>query len=153
MIKATRLTEKSWLLMRKRTRCGLMRKEGESYSIMGGTLSGKYENLETLENQTGEKFNFVEPKVKEDKDPIFLEGYPVKVDEVFIVETENEYPTYTKIEGSLDIYAAGYWCINFNGNWHPHYCPRIKTLSENEHIGPLKTKLEMDHFLRIENNK
>lgn len=153
MIKATQLTEKSWLLMKKRTRCGLMRKEGEAYSIMGGPFSGTYVNLQALEKGVGDEFNFVEPTVKEETDPVFLEEYPVKVDEVFNVDTEHGYPTYTKKEGSTDVYAAGYWCINFNGNWHGHYCPRNKTLLENETIGPLKTKLEMDHSLRVENGK
>ena len=124
-----------------------MRKEGESYSVMGGPFSGKYDDLAVLEKETGEKFNFMEAKVKEDRDPIFLEGYPVKVEEAFDVNTENGYPIYTKREGSKDIYAAGYWCINFKGNWHGHYCPRIKTLNENENIGPLKTKLEIKRLL------
>ncbi len=153
MIKATQLTEKSWLLTKKRTRVGIMRREEESYSIMGGPFSGKYDDFETLEKKTNETFNFEEKKIKEELEPVFLEGYPVKVDEVFDVNTECGYPTYTKRIGSSDIYAAGYWCINFKENWHGHYCPRNKTLNENEHIGPLKTKLEMDHSLRIENNK
>ena len=130
-----------------------MRKEGETYSIMGGPFSGKYDDLEDLEKKIGEKFDFEKRKIKKEKEPIFLEGYPVKVDETFDINTETGYPTYTKREGSSDVYAAGYWCINFKGNWHGHYCPRAKTLNENEHIGPLKTKLEMDHSLRIENSK
>ncbi len=152
MIKATKLTEKSWMLSKRRTRCGILRKDDETYIIMGGPYSGKYENLEILESKI-EKFEFVEAKIKENKDPIFLEEYPVKADEVFDVSNENGYPTYTKKEGSTDVYAAGYWCINYNGNWHGHYCPRIKTLSEYEYIGPLKTKLEMDHNLKVGNSK
>lgn len=152
MIKATKITEKSWLLSKRRTRCGLLRKDGDAYIIMGGPHSGKYENLTILEEKI-EKFEFVEPVIKENKEPIFLEGYPVKVDEAFDINNEKGYPTYTKKEGSADVYAAGYWCIDFNGNWHGHYCPRAKTLVENNNIGPLKTKLEMDHSLRVENGK
>ena len=40
MIKASQLTEKSWMLTKKRTRTGLMRKEEETYSMMGGPFTG-----------------------------------------------------------------------------------------------------------------
>lgn len=153
MIKATKLTEKSWILSRKRSRCGLMRQNNEGYTIMGGSFAGTYTNISDIEKESGEKIKFIEPKIKEDKEPIFLDEYPVKADEVFDVSTEQGFPTYTKREGSLDIYAAGYWCIKFKDSWHGHFCPRTKTLKENEHIGPLKTKLEMDHTLRIENSR
>lgn len=148
------LTDKSWMLTKKKIgRCGLMRKDGEEgYAVLGGPYAGKYETLEVFENKANDVVEFVEEAVKEDKEDIIIEGYPVKHDEVFDVLTE-EYPSYTKREGSSDRYAVGFWCINFNGKWHGHYCPRVKTLTENENIGPLKTKLEMDHILRIENNK
>lgn len=154
MIKATQLTEKSWILIKgKGNRCGLMRQQGEGYAILGGPFPGTYDSVDALQEVAGEKIKFVEAKKKEEKEEVMLGDFPVKHTEVFDVTDDGGYYTYTKKEGSTDIYAAGYWCINFNGKWHGHFCPRNKTLMDNDHIGPLKTKIEMDHTLKIENGK
>ncbi len=154
MIKATELTPKSWLLSKSSKKLGLLREtKNDGYAIIGGPYSGDYSELKDLEKATGQPIKFVKPEKKEEKDPIFVEGYPVKHEPIFLIESDVHYFVYTKKEGSQDQYGAGYFCIQFKGKWQSSYCPRIKTLEEHPWIGPFKTKLEMDHTIRVENNK
>lgn len=152
MIKATALTEKSWLLSRRTGKLGLLRKIEEGFAIMGGPHPGKYIDLKELESQFNEKFKFVEAKkAREEKEETIIEGYPVKHDTVFLVESDGTLHSYTKKEGSSDIYLAGYFCIKFKGKWQSSFCPRAKTLEEHPWKGPFKDKLTMDHTIRVEN--
>lgn len=154
MIKATELTEKSWLLSEDSKKMGLLRKTVDGYAIIGGPHHGKSGTHENIEELFGQRLKFVKPKKKnEEKETIFVEGYPIKHEISFLVESQENLHTYTKKEGSADLYIAGYFCIEFRGKWHGSFCPRVKTLDENDWMGPYKTKLEMDHTIRMENNK
>ncbi len=153
MIRAVRLTEKSWILYNNRQKCGLMRMNGEGYSILGEPFFGDYTNFEDLQNSIGDKIKFVESKIKKQSEENILNGYPVKHVEVFDTILEEKYPTYCKIQNSNDRYAAGYYGVKFKGSWVPKYCPRAKTLNDYPYIGPFKDKISRDHILRIENNK
>jgi len=152
MIKAVQLTEKSWILYNNRQKCGLMRTNGEGYSILGEPFYGDYMSFEDLQEKVGDTFKFVESKIKKESEENFLEEYPVKHIEIFDTILE-EYPTYSKKQNSNDRYAAGYYGVKFKGSWVPKYCPRVKTLKDYPYIGPFKDKISRDHILRIENNK
>lgn len=152
MIKAVQLTKKSWILYNNRQKCGLMRMNGEGYSILGEPFFGDYTSFEDLQEKVGDKFKFVESKIRRESEENFLEEYPVKHIEMFDIQTE-EYPTYSKKQNSNDRYAAGYYGVKFKGSWVPKYCPRVKTLVDYPYVGPFKDKISRDHTLRIENNK
>ncbi len=152
MIKAVQLTKKSWILYNNRQKCGLMRMNGEGYSILGEPFFGDYTSFEDLQEKVGDKFKFVESKIRKESEKNFLEEYPVKHIEMFDTQTE-EYPTYSKKQNSNDRYAAGYYGVKFKGSWVPKYCPRVKTLVDYPYVGPFKDKISRDHTLRIENNK
>lgn len=152
MIKATTLTKKSWLLSRGIGKLGLLRKIETGYAIMGGPHPGKYTELKELESQFNDKVKFVEAKkIREEKEETIIEGYPVKHNPIFLVESDGNLHTYVKKEGSSDIYIAGYFCIQFKEKWQSSFCPRAKTLEEHPWKGPFKDKLTMDHTIRIEN--
>lgn len=152
MIKATALTERSWLLSRRVGKLGLLRKIEDGYAIMGGPFPGKYVDIEKLESQFNEKIKFVAAKkVREEKEETFIEGYPVKHETTFLLESDQNLHTYVKKEGSSDIFVAGYFCIQFKGKWQSSFCPRAKTLGEHPWKGPFKDKLTMDHTIRVEN--
>jgi len=152
MIKAVQLTKKSWILYNNRQKCGLMRMNGEGYSILGEPFFGDYTSFEDLQEKVGDKFKFVESKIRKESEENFLEEYPVKHIEMFNTQTEK-YPTYSKKQNSDDRYAAGYYGVKFKGSWVPKYCPRVKTLTDYPYVGPFKDKISRDHILRIENNK
>ena len=154
MIKATELTPKSWLLSTSAKKLGLLRKTiNEGYAIIGGPYNGEYTKLEDLEKIAKQSIEFIKSKKKEEKAQSFIEGYPVKHNNIFLVENDANYCVYTKKEGSQDYYGAGYFCIQFKGTWQGSYCPRIKTLDSHPWIGPFKTKIEMDHTKKVENRE
>jgi hypothetical protein len=154
MIKANKMTECSWLLQSRIERMGILRFIDNKYSIIGGDFPGEYADQDTLEKKLGDKIKFVEPKTdKTDDGDLFIEGYPIKHDQYFVVASEDELHTYVKREGSGDFYMAGYFCIQFKGKWQPSFCPRAKTLSEHKWLGPFKDKVTMDHTIRVENNR
>ena len=125
MIKATTLTKKSWLLSKRIGKLGLLRKIEDGYAIMGGPFPGEYIDLKTLESKFGEKFKFVEAKkIREEKEETVIEGYPAKHSPVFLIESDENLHTYSKKEGSTDIYVAGYFCIQFKGKWQSSPCNR-----------------------------
>lgn len=155
MIKAVQLTENSWILYNRTEKYGLMRRvDQDGYGIIGGPFPGEYKSLEELEKKVGGgSFKFLKSKAMKNVIENFVHGYPVKHEEVFDVDADGNYPVYTKKKSSNDLYAAGYWCFQFKGKWQGSYCPRVKTVEEYPNVGPFKTKIEMDHTVKVENNK
>lgn len=154
MIKANRMTERSWLLQSRIERMGILRFTNNKYSIIGGDHAGEYSDQKDLEQALGGKIKFVEPRTeKSNTDQLLIEGYPIKHDQYFLIASEDNLHTYVKREGSDDFYMAGYFAIQFKGKWQPSFCPRAKTLSEHQWLGPFQDKVTMDHTIRVENNR
>lgn len=151
MIKAIGLTEKSWILYKGLTKLGLMRLEDDVYIVIGSEYAGSYKTVEELEETLKDKVQFEKANDKE-SEKVEVEGYPSKHYEAYDIEV-GDFPSYAKREGSKDRYAAGYYCILFANGYQGSFCPRVSTLEAYKWIGPFKTKLEMDHTLRVENSK
>ncbi len=95
-INAVQLTENSWILYNKRQKCGLMRTNGEGYSILGEPFFGDYLSLEELQERIGSSIKFVKSKIKKQSEENHLNEYPVKHIEMFDIILDEEYTTYTK---------------------------------------------------------
>ena len=153
MIKAVPMTEKSWILYDKSTRCGLMRLIDEKeYSVLGGPYAGKYDNLKKLK-ETLKEVTFQKLVLNKEQEKAIVCDFPVKHDTAIEVGEEDGIQLYTKIEGSKDVYAAGYFSVNTKDKWQTVFCPRYKTLQDNKYHGPYKSKMDADHESRIENKK
>jgi len=114
MINAIPITEKSWILYEKMERCGLMRLvDNTKYTIMGGPYAGKYDNLKELE-KTLNKLTFEKMKVNKEIEKATVGDFPIKHDTAHEIKSVDNLRLYTKIEGSKDIYAAGYFSIKTN---------------------------------------
>ena len=152
MISATPLTERSWILFENSERCGLMRlSEQEEYTILGGPYAGKYKNIDELNTAT--KVKFEKLKTNKEQEKAEIGEYPVKHDTVFEKEPKDGLYLYTKIEGSKDIYVAGYFSIKGNDKWSTVFCPRYKIIKDTEFHGPYKSKMDADRETKIENSK
>lgn len=152
MIKAKPITENSWILFNKLERCGLMRKLDVGYVVIGGSAFGEYDEIKTLEEIIG-KITFEKLKINVEHEKLILDDFPVKHDSVFEKEIVDNIHLYTKIEGSKDVYAAGYFSVKSKDKWQTVFCPRYKTIENNEFHGPYKSKMEADHETKMENNK
>jgi len=154
MIRATALTENCWLLSKKIGKLGLLRKlYNNEYEILGGPNPGRYQTINDIETKFNKKIKFIELKTKKEKEILFIEGYPIKHNSYFLVENDDKFYIYSKREGSLDLYVAGYFCIEFKGKWQSSFCPRLRTLEDHKWKGPFKDQMTMNHTIRMENKK
>lgn len=153
MIEAIPMTEKSWILYNKSERCGLMRLIDETgYSVLGGPYAGKYDDLKNLKD-TVKDITFKKLVVNKEQEKAIVSEFPVKHDPVFEAGIEEGVHLYTKIEGSKDVYAAGYFSVKTKNKWQTVFCPRYKTLGENLFHGPYKSKMDAENETKIENKK
>lgn len=154
MIKAVPMTENSWILYDKSERKGLMRIVDEKgYAILGGPYAGKYDDLKALKSAVDGKLTFEKMKANKTIEKSTVGEYPIKHDTYFEVEDESDLFLYTKIEGSKDVYAAGYFSVKGKEKWQTVFSPRHKSLIETSFHGPYKSKMDADHETKMENNK
>ena len=154
MIKATPLTERSWILYENTVRQGLMRlTTDEEYLIMNGPYSGKYSTVIALNKAVKSKVTFERLKEKKEQEKDEIGGYPVKHASVFEIDPKDGLNLYTKIEGSNDIYVAGYFSVKGKDKWQTVFCPRYNSLKETTFHGSYKSKMDADHETTIENKK
>lgn len=151
MMKALELTSKSWILSIRQGNVGIMRKDDDKYIIIGSDHSGSYNSLKDVEDTFNEEILF--DTLCDDKEKALVDNYPTKHSEVFDIIIED-IPSYTKRQGSTDRYAAGYYAIKFEKGCQSSFCPRLSTL-ENQKIwqGPFKTKIEVDHAVKLLSEK
>jgi hypothetical protein len=70
-------------------------------------------------------------------------GYPTDQEEVFNVKEIDGYPTFTKKAASKSTHVAGWYGLKFKNGWVCSLCPRLSTITTNQHVGPFKTKMEL----------
>lgn len=134
------MTETSWILQRDGMRLALiMAKDGQLIS-MGKLEKSKFKDLAELGKFLGGKVVIEEPEEDSSGEELGnIGGYPIKHNNAVPVDG-SELPTYKR--GKTE-HSAGYYGIKFNHGWVTSYCPKLTTLTENEYIGPFRTKLEM----------
>lgn len=77
-------------------------------------------------------------------------GYPAETDGGLfngVYDISKKLPIYTKEEKSKSFFCAGYYLINYSGNWVKSYCPKTLTLDRNAYKGPYRTEDEMKKIL------
>ena len=57
-------------------------------------------------------------------------------------DVQRKLPLYTKQPKSKSIFCAGYYLINFNGEWSTEFNPKNIMISRYEFLGPFKTQEE-----------
>lgn len=134
------MTDTSWILQRDGVRLALILAKDGEYHSMGKLERNKFKDLADLGKFLGGKVEI--EQVEEDatgEELGNINGYPVK--HMNAVPTEGEeLPVYKR---GKTPHSAGYYGIKFAHGWVTSYCPKLTTLTENEFIGPFRTKLEM----------
>lgn len=145
------LTPSSWLLIENGERMGLVSQSNEELVVIGKKLPGKYASLKDLESKAGSKLTIEQMAEPEpEKEQGAVEGYPIKHAEWHNVMLDPV-PSYTRTSKSNNRYGAGYYALKFGHGWTAALCPKLATLAEYEHIGPFRTKLEMQHQISAKN--
>lgn len=141
------ITENSWILHSVNGRIGVVFKENNEYTVIGQIEKKKFKDFNELSLFL--KGTVTIEEVEEDNTSIEagnVDGYPIKHSKSYDIKNA-EYPSYSKVEGSTNRFAAGYYGINFTTGWVYSFCPKVVTLEENNWIGPFRTKLEMQNAI------
>jgi len=151
------LTEISWIVSHGGNRLGMAyKKQDDTYQLLGfkGLSKNTFGSIEDLEQNLNGEIVF-EEMINDSllTDEVGdIEGYPIKHDACFDIISGAQ-PSYRKKESSGIRFAAGYYALLFNTGWVGSLCPKVVTLQQNQHLGPFKNKLEMNHAIKCENNK
>jgi len=144
--------DKFWIVERNGQKVGTLRRD-EGFVLTVNDKKARFPDEATLLARAKISFGnaIVKQKTKVENE---VHGFPCKTKPYNgIYDLKRKLPLYTKTEKSQSFYCAGYYCIEFENGWVKAYCPKLITLSRNNFIGPLKTKLEMQEQLRKMSNE
>lgn len=145
------LTDKSWLLYANEERIGLVSNSNNKLIVVGSLDKKIFNNIEELKSTLGSLIIEEADTTESETSTGDIEGYPIKHDPVFNIESEPV-PSYTKTDSSSVRYAAGYYALQFPNGWTSAFCPKMTTLAEYQFLGPYKTKLEMQNSISQKNS-
>ena len=108
----------------------------------------KFPSIKVLEEKHNIKFT--NKRKTRAKPCLEVYGYPAETDDGLyngVFDVVKKLPIYSKEEKSKSFFCAGYYLIEYNGNWVKSYCPKTLTLDRNAWMGPYKTDDEMKTVL------
>ena len=144
-MQATPFTNKTFILSTDfGERLGIIIKDPkhDNLSLVTKESQDNFSSVKELEELFDDEIHFVEIE-NEVKEDIFIDGYPVKHKTVYNVEKGGEYITYTSTPNSKIRWVAGWWGIQFTGNYVGFFCPKLATVTENTKVGAFKNKAEL----------
>lgn len=145
------ITETSWILHSAGIRLAMMVADGKGFKAIGQLDKKEFSDIDDLAKHLGGPVSFEEVEQENEPEASDVNGYPIKHGSAFDIKEES-YPSYAKVEGSSNRFAAGYYGILFAHGWVTSYCPKVTTLDENQWIGPFRTKLEMRNAITQQKN-
>lgn len=148
--KLQQISEEAWLVQQGGQRIGILNKDvQERYTYITG------KTIELFDNDTAVREHFGNIKLFEETinspttehEEFFIRGHKVDVPNPIPVEVSDpayrdDLPLYLKTETSDVLYAAGWYCINFEKAWKHGHGPKLQTLTNYGFKGPYKTELE-----------
>lgn len=133
---AKSLTEKSWILVSKVSGMEGILINNDNWVYMSKEARYVFRSLDEVKTKLGKiTFETVDRHIKTSK-LIEINGYTVRHEAVTVVNTDP--PLYKA--GSTQ-YNAGYYVVKYS-KWSIINCPKSKILSDYDHRGPFKTRLE-----------
>jgi hypothetical protein len=134
---------KSWLLIEDGRKVGSVNAVNRQYLVKFTT--GQQEvvpSADTIRKQFNVEFEKYQGSPQQ---TTIVSDYPT-VGSVHnpVYDIMRRIPMYTQQRRSRCWYAAGYYAVNYNGNWCVELCPKIIHLARNPFCGPFKTRDEAD---------
>ena len=142
MSKMLQLTGNSWLIRASSGVSGLLFKTDEGYLFMSPNARTEFDSYEDVEKKFGKLK--LEERV-EDQEVSQIAGYGVRHEHIMV---HSEKPPRYTIGGKV-IYAAGYWGLRFPKGWTLVFCPKLKTTTDYESVGPFRSKLELSNHVTM----
>jgi hypothetical protein len=135
MNRMIQLTENSWMIKTGNDKSGLLFKMLDKFLFLGLTSRREFETEDDVIKIFGD---FEQSSVVAEETLESIDGYPLKHIGVTLISKKP--PIYTK--GTALTFCAGYWAIKMTRGWILAFCPKQKTTTENESVGPFKNRLE-----------
>ena len=142
------ITETNWILQQDGVKIALITKNSDKNKLhaLGKLDRVLFDDFKDLEKHLGSKLEVEKHDDEEVAELGNINNYPVKHAGAIPVP-DQELPVYKRTVTSNTAYSAGYYGVRFPNGWVTSYCPKLTTLTENEYIGPFKTKLEMQNSI------
>lgn len=152
-MQAKPLTESAFILSTNDgERFGILLKKQNEIQLVTSDNINIFTDISDLENLLGSEIHFSSPVSHVESKNTEVNGYPVKHEEVFEVETGN-ITTYKSSPNSKTKWVPGWWGIRFTRGYIAFFCPKLATLIENEYVGPFKNKFDAEHTIKIRNQE
>lgn len=150
-MRAKEITPSSWILYDKNeNKIGLLIKNKNQFSLFT-----KDDIIRYSEESLSEHFGNIvwEERIIVESNKITIAKLPVDSDEIFDVIEEDDIPSYKKSKTGKARYVPGYWGVKFSKSYVGGFCPKLITVTQNESIGPFKTKFELDGEIVLANRR
>lgn len=136
---ARSLTESSFMLFDDSgERIGIL---VQTDTVMFLTKQGKYEfeSIDELYELTGPiEFREIKKLVKTTD----IEGYPIRHDQFYDVETHDNITSYASTPGGKRRFCAGWFSVKYERGYLTWLAPQLNSLVQDEFTGPYKTQHE-----------
>jgi len=139
------LPDRFWIIEQNGVRIGTIQRHDENNFVVTGTDSSI---AQLSKDEIDEQFDlFQQNAIAEQKEKQETQkeiyGYPTKHQPYNdVLDVIHKIPLYSKSPNSNNMYAAGYYIVQFPKGWVKGFCPKLSTLSNNNFQGPFKTVME-----------
>jgi len=153
-MQARPLTESSFILATDAgERFGLLVKKENEIELITSETKNIFSDVAALEELFGDSIHFLKPLEHKEAENLDVSGYPVKHEEIFEIDESSEFTTYKSSPNSRVRWVPGWWAIRFTREYICFLCPKLSTLSDNEFMGPFKTRFDASHAAKIKNQQ
>lgn len=148
-VKLKLITESAWLVLSDtdESRVGLLTEIQNKYVLMSKGVKQQFISRKAVNMFFEEDIfrnvidNDIATNISKD---YFIKGYPVDFDGPYeVLSKSSTLPLFSKKPSSEVYYSAGYYCLNFQKNWMPSFCPKLSTLESYEYTGPFHDEFTM----------
>lgn len=155
------ISDEAWIVQRGDKRIGLLNKNVQDrFTFISGKTIEVFDNEDEVGNHFGNISIFEEQieKTGDELNEFYIKGHLVDYSNPIPVESDDtrymdNIPLYLKTEGSDVLYAAGWYCINFEKGWKQGHGPKLNTLLHYGYEGPFKTRMECKQRMRLLNKE
>ena len=141
----TILKDKFWIVEDSGQRVGTISVSDDRFVLSTNGIAQFFDNKKQIEKTLGKTIFERDPKVKvQTEETKEIYGYPTATIPYNVMyDVKRKLPLFTKSRKSKSLYCAGYYVIKFDKGWVKSFCPKLVTLEKYEHVGPMKTEIEM----------
>lgn len=135
------IPNKTWIVEANGKKFCTINKEKKGYELYKQGNKIKISSLNELTTKFGCNLQFESRKPTPPINTKSIYGFPCNttpVDPVYNVK--KKLPIFAKSKIGHSLYCAGYYAIQFPGNWVKSFCPKLTTLESYTYLGPFTTE-------------